>query len=71
MLGLLGLVAGWLFYDIYWKYRHCFTSEDVCFDPVLDTTFTDSSFVYGVFAGMLMLATMAFVMIGRALSKRR
>lgn len=70
VLGLIGLVAGWLFYDTYWKYRQCFTSEGVCVDPMLDTTFTDSSFVYGVIAGMLMLASLGSFVIGHHLGKR-
>jgi hypothetical protein len=56
------LLFGWLFYERYWRWRHCFNELGRCFDPASETVAMDSNSMYGLPAALaLILALLAAV----------
>ncbi|MFN3625111.1 MAG: hypothetical protein ACK4TP_13745 [Hyphomicrobium sp.] len=59
VLAGLGLAAGLLFYDRYWRWRDCFNELGRCFDPVSQDVYLEQSgLVWGTFATLFFFATL-------------
>ena len=55
---LLGAaLAGWLFYDQYWRWRDCFNDQGRCFDPAESVVYLEQSGeVWGLITSVCLIA---------------
>jgi hypothetical protein len=62
VLAGLGLAAGLLFYDRYWRWRDCFNELGRCFDPVTQDVYLEQAGeVYGGLAALFLILGLALL----------
>ncbi len=64
---LLSALTAFLFWDRYWRWRHCFNESDRCFDPVANEVhLAQSGVAWGaIFVLSLILAVGLLAFAGR------
>lgn len=66
VLAGVGLIAGLLFYDRYWRWRDCFNELGRCFDPVSQNVYLEQSgLVWGTFATLFFFAALILLALRR------
>ena len=59
VLAVLGLAAAFLYYESYWRWRHCFNEEGRCFDPASQNVYLEQAgLVWGTFAVAFIVASL-------------